>query len=66
MNWWKLLGALTVASVVFVAVGGAVRLGRTASASTAALAVAGILAVAVLAITRWGARPPRLLSTPYW
>lgn len=66
MDWWKLVAALTVVSVVFVAVGGTVRLAVAAVTSPAALSVAAMLVVAVLAITQWGARPPRWLSTPYW
>ncbi|USZ68156.1 hypothetical protein NGM10_00080 [Halorussus salilacus] len=66
MDWWKPLAALTVACVAFVAVGGTVRLVRAAVTSPAALAVAAMLVFAVLAVTQWGARPPRWLSTPYW
>ncbi|WP_132059921.1 hypothetical protein [Halorussus amylolyticus] len=66
MNWWKPLAALSVALLVFVAVGSLLRLVRAATASAAALAVAGLLVIAVLAVIRWGSRPPRLLSTPYW
>lgn len=66
MDWWKLLAAIAVAAVVFVAAGGTVRLVRTVVARPAVLAVAAMLAMAVVAITQWGARPPRWLSTPYW
>ncbi|WP_137287294.1 hypothetical protein [Halorussus salinisoli] len=66
MNWWKPLAALSVALVTFVAVGGLVGLAAAVLGSLAALAVVGLLVVAVLAASKWGSAPNRWLSTPYW
>jgi len=66
MHWLRLLGALAAVSVAFVAVGSLVRLAATVTASTAALAVVGLVVAAVLVATRAGSAPPNRLSNPYW
>lgn len=66
MNWWKPLAALAVASLVFVGVGGLVGLLAVLLGNVAALAVVGLLAVAVLAVSKLGARSRRWRSNPYW
>ena len=66
MNWWKPLAALAVGLLAFVAVGGLVGLLRAVAGSVAALAVVALLVVVILAWSKTGTTPPRLLSTPYW
>lgn len=66
MRWSELLGALAVASVTFVAVGALVGLVRAVLGNVAALAVVGLVVVAVAAASGLGAAPNRWLSNPYW
>jgi hypothetical protein len=66
MNWSRLLGALAVATVAFVAVGALVGLIGTVFGNIPALAVVALLVVAVLAASRFGSSPNRVLSTSYW
>jgi uncharacterized membrane protein len=66
MHWSRLLGALAVATVAFVAVGALVGLVGTVFGSNPALAVVALLVVAVAAASRMGASPNRVLSNPYW
>jgi len=66
MNWSRLLGALAVATVTFVAVGALVGLVGTLVGNIAALAVVALLVVGVAAASHFGSSPTRELSTPYW
>ncbi len=66
VNWWKLLAALAVAVVAFVAVGAVVALVDAVLASIAALVVAALVIAAIAAGSWTGAGPNRGLSNPYW
>ncbi|WP_435174538.1 hypothetical protein [Halorussus sp. AFM4] len=66
MNWWKLLAALAVAVVAFVAAGGLVGLVDAVLGSAAALVVAALVVAFVAAGSWTGTGPNRWLSNPYW